>query len=80
MCDCLGKMDAEAKKLFGLSAQIDWAMTFDIGINTMTTYPRLRILYKKREGQKKDNESTLIPSYCPFCGEAYNVPVKEEPK
>lgn len=71
-CDCVTKVQALVReKLNAPEGDLECAMTI---FPEMRTFPRMRFLYHKLKNgvpMKKQEEHTIFPSYCPFCGKKY---------
>lgn len=64
MCDCIDKVN---ELLAPRNAEL--GVTFNL--LTGQTFPRLTV--NKIETRKRGSAPLMIPTYCPFCGEPYEV-------
>ena len=67
-CSCIKKINrklAASKETSNTTLDL----TFDIPMKGGTAYERMIIATKKRDPHDKRKPVTLVPAYCPLCGE-----------
>ena len=71
MCNCLEKtQDACREYTHDPEGVIDWmARPF---LKSCPSFPRMRFIYHKK-GIKREYEESIVPTFCPFCGEEYSI-------
>lgn len=70
MCNCIEEMQAKLKET-GRNTQLDIPIVWDRSGSLRTE--RVAIKVCKLEESKREKPLPILPSYCPFCGEPYDL-------
>jgi hypothetical protein len=74
MCNCIEEVNRKIAAT-GRNTELDIPFTWnrDGSVNA----PRVSIKTRKLDDVKREKPLPIIPTYCPFCGEAYPARPKE---